>query len=511
MTIQTNSKTLFPLILGGLLILAVVGFYWPVLVNLVAVMIRNEDSSYGLILPLISGYIIYRKWPDIRQQPLQPSWLGIAVIAAGFGLYIFGELFQSLYIPSVSLIIVLAGLLILAGGWNLARLLAFPLFLLIFMIPYEGFLVRKVTLPLQLISSKLAAGMLSTLGYTVYRHGNIIDLGTRQLNIVAACSGLRYVINLMALGAIFCYFFQRRPWKVAIILASLVPFAIFANAVRIASIGIFPILQEGWWHTSIGLSIFLLGFDFLKLINWTVNRQQTVIFKPSICKKAAYRMQDRESVSGFPWISLNRKLVTAFVFVMICGPLTLFLSNPSKVPLLQSFDNFPLKIGGWRGNRNYIDNKILQVLQADSYLDIEFTDTEGNKISLWIAYYENLPVGEGKFTHSPQLCLRGSGWDVIESGTIYVSSHYPVVYMLVQQGNSRQLVYYWYIQSGRWVVHEQYLKKIYAVFDGLVKRRSDAALIRIMTPINRDNNYSKESLESFMRLIIPIVKQFLPI
>ena len=220
MTSQTNSKTVLSVILGVLLFIAVLGFYWPVLVKLITMIVRDEDASYGLILPLISGYVVYRKWPQIRQQSLQPSWMGVAVMASGFGLYILGGLFQSLYIPSFSFIVVLAGMLILAGGWSLARLLAFPLLLLILMIPYEGFLIKTVTFPLQLISSQLSAGILSTLGFTVHLQGNVIDLGERQLNVVEACSGLRYVINLVALGTVFCYFFQRRFWKVALILAS---------------------------------------------------------------------------------------------------------------------------------------------------------------------------------------------------------------------------------------------------------------------------------------------------
>lgn len=503
MTHQTNLKTLFPVILGGLLIIAVVGFYWPVLVNLVAVMVRNEDLSYGLILPLVSGYIVYIKWPHIRQQPLQPSWLGVAVMASGFGLYILGELFQSLYIPSVSLIVVLAGLLILVGGWNLARLLAFPLFLLVFMIPYEGFLVRKVTLPLQLISSKLAAGMLSISGYTVYRHGNILDLGDRQLNIVAACSGLRYAINLVALGAIFCYFFQRRFWKVTIILACLVPFTIFANAARIASIGIFPILQKGLWHSSIGLSIFLLGFDYLKLINWTLNRGQPATSAASLPKIKAIRKDSlAASASAF-----TPFLITALTLVMVFGTVAWGVATAPPKPLLQAFDRFPMQLGPWRGQESLIDPDIFKVTTADTYLNANYANSSHDSVNLWIAYYED--KRRGKNFHSPYICLTGSGWRVVESQTINLAPNCPANYMLMEQADNRMVVYYWYIQGGRQVTGD-YFNKFAIGMNLLFNRRSDGALIRISTNVDRDVDAARKRLQSFARLLIPVLPKFIP-
>jgi exosortase D (VPLPA-CTERM-specific) len=503
MTVSTRVKSLLPVILGVLLISAVGVFYWPVLVSLVREMLRNEDSSYGLILPLVSGYIIYRKWPQIRQQPLKPSWLGVVVVAAGFGLFIFGELFQSLYIPLVSFVVVLAGLVILVGGLTLARLLAFPLFLLVFMIPYEGFLVREVTLPLQLISSKLAAGMLRTFGYTVFRHGNVLDLGTKQLNVVAACSGLRYVIDLMALGVIFCYFFQRRFWKVAIILASLIPFAIFANAARIACIGIFPILEKGLWHSSIGLGIFLLGFDYLKLINWTLNRlHPPVPAATSAASQTAGRDYRESAVPAF-----TPFLITALALVMVVGTVAWGVATVPPRPLLQAFNHFPMHLGPWEGEASRIDQHIFKVTTADTYLNANYANPAQGSVGLWIAYYEDMR--RGKNFHSPYICLTGSGWRVIHSQTLNLKPNYPVHYMLMDQGGNRLVVYYWYLQGGQ-IVSGDYANKLAIGLDLLVNHRSDGALVRLTTPVARDVDTARQRLNSFARLLLPVLPKFIP-
>jgi exosortase D (VPLPA-CTERM-specific) len=500
MAFPSKPLKVFPLVIGGLLTSAVVWFYWPVFVTLIEVMLRNEDTSYGLILPLVSGFIVYKKWPEIRQQPLRPSWSGLGVLAVGFGVYLLGELFQSLFIPSFSFLVVLAGLFVLVGGWPLVRLVAFPLALLVLMIPYEGFLVRKVTFPLQLVSSQLAAGLLKLMGYVVHLQGNIIDLGARQLNIVAACSGLRYVINLVTLGVIFCYFFQRRAWKVAIILASLVPYAIFANAVRIASIGVFPILEKGWWHTSIGLSIFLLGFDYLKLINWTLNRWEPAIPAPAAEMKATRPASPTSEVPSY-----TPYLITALILVLVAGPVVRGIAAAPPRPLLQAFDRFPMQLGPWEGRQSSIDPDIFKVTTADTYLNADFINPGHGSVNLWIAYYED--KRRGKNFHSPAVCLTGSGWQTVYSHISTISGR-QVNYMLLEQRGERMVVYYWYIQGGQWVAGD-YFSKLTTGIHLLFGRRSDGALIRITTPSGLDVEAARERLGAFASLLIPKLPQFI--
>ncbi len=136
--------------------------------------------------------------------------VGRSYLAVALCLNIIGELAADLYFPRVSFVISLFGLVVLVGGWGLARLLIFPLLLLFLMIPLPDLITKALTIPLQLISSQLASRMLRLIGIPVLRQGNIIDLGVRQMQIVDACSGLRYILALLALGVIFCYFYQRK-------------------------------------------------------------------------------------------------------------------------------------------------------------------------------------------------------------------------------------------------------------------------------------------------------------
>ena len=195
-------------------------------------------------------------------------------MALGFSLYLAGELVTDTYLPYVSFFVVLSGCVFLLGGWRIFRQLAFPLLILILMVPLPVFITQQLTLPLQVISSRLAADFLLAWGIPLVRHGNVIDLGVRQLQVVAACSGLRYILALLALAIIYGYFSQRRPWKAAVLIISIIPAAIVANALRVAGMGLFPAWQEGFWHGFSGWLIFILCCGWLMLLNRIMDYRQ---------------------------------------------------------------------------------------------------------------------------------------------------------------------------------------------------------------------------------------------
>jgi len=495
--------THLPLIAGLLLSVALLWLYWPILSKLFLSLAESEDFSYGLLLPLVSGYIVYLKWPQLRRQSWQPSWMGLLIIAAGICLYVLGELAAEEYTIRFSFIVVLAGSLFLAGGWNLVRLLSFPLILLVLMLPLPELVTYKLTLPLQLISSRLAAGILQTLGVPVLRQGNIIDLGVRQLQIVAACSGLRYILALLALGLIYCYFFQRRPWKVAVLLLALIPAAILVNALRVAVMALFPALLEGFWHGFSGWLIFLLCFAFLGLINWTLNRLQ-----PEDAPAPVTAPLDEEPSPGSRNQNLGLYLVAALAIVFLAFPLVRYVGQAPSVPLRQSFDNFPMQLGPWQGRHTFIDPAMVEATRSQAHLNADYQNPDHGSVNLWIAYYETQKKAGG-FVHSPKGCLTASGWKITESSVFQIAPGLPVNLLLVEQMGTRLVVFYWFLQRGRWLASE-YLNKFYMGYDGLFRRRTDGAIIRLITPAGDDIESARKRLISFADLLLPVLPQFIP-
>jgi exosortase D (VPLPA-CTERM-specific) len=482
--------------------IAVLWFYWPILTNWVKQLANSDDYSYGLLLPCVSAYIVYLKLPDIRKSLWQPSILGLFFIVIGFVFYIIGELAADLYIPRISFVVVNTGLLFLMGGWTLVRLLLFPLFLLFLMIPLPGLVTKQLTLPLQLISSRLATALLQLVGIPAFCQGNIIDLGVREIQVVEACSGLRYILALFAMGVIFCYFFQRRPWKIIILLSVLIPSAIVANAFRVMGMGIFPaLLEEGFWHFISGWLIFIFCLGILGLINWVLKKIQvepSVIITPKIS----------------PPLTLKRPpvveyyLLIALVLVLIGGPLATRAAQAPPMKLRQSFARFPMEMDRWRGKHVLIDPEMVKATKSDEYLNVQFRRPGEPPISLWIAYYESQKKA-GEFVHSPKLCLTGGGWSQITTGTDLIGQGKPVNYMILEQMGNRMVIYYWYVQRGRWMTSE-YLNKLFMGLDGIVRRRTDGALIRLITPAEPNDELARERLAAFARLLAPTLQKFIP-
>ena len=496
-----NHKTFLPVIVLQLcLVLALIWAYWPVLTNLFSRLLTSEDYSYGLLLPVVSAYVVYLKWPQIRRLPWRPAWPGLMLLAAGLLLYLMGVLSTDLYSPALSLVVSLGGVIFLSGGWQALRLLAFPLVLLVFMIPLPQYLTQKLTLPLQLVSSRLATGLLHLIGVPAVRQGNVIDLGVRQLQVVAACSGLRYILALLALGIIFCYFYQRRPWKTALLMIAVIPAAIFANALRVAGMGLYPALQEGFWHGFTGWLIFVFCFACLLGLNRLLTWREPPASPPA---------PDNPGEPGAPAAvsrSAAAPLLAGLVVILGLGHLGLQLGNIPPVPLKQSFDRFPMELGPWRGKASAIDPAMFQATGASSYLNADYSDGQNPPINLWIAYYENQRGGGA--VHSPFSCLTGSGWSLIKEETAEIAPGKPVRVLLMEQDGQRYLVYYWYLQRGRWLASE-YWNKLLLSYDGLTRRRADGALLRLISPAVPHVQSAQERLNSFSKVLVPIIPLFM--
>jgi exosortase D (VPLPA-CTERM-specific) len=521
-----SSYSLLAWSTGAALSCGLLYIYWPVLSRLLVSLAESDDYSYGLLFPLVSGYIIYLKWPLIRQTAPRPSWLGLLIMAGGLFLYVVAELAAELFTTRVSFVVVLAGLVCLVGGVRLLRLLAFPLLLLFLMLPLPELITNKLTLPLQLVSSHLAAGFLGLLGVPVFQQGNIIDLGVRQLQIVKACSGLRYILPLLALGLIFGYFYQRRLWKVAVLLVSLVPLAIIANALRVTAMALYPAMLEGFWHGFSGWLIFLSCLGALAGLNWTLNyfwpspsgsqplpatsseavsSQQSAVSKGDISQPGPVPLLSPAEPQR---IKLTPYLLGGLALVVVALPLTHRAASAPPVPLKQGFEGFPLQLGPWQGRITPVDPEMVKLTRSHAHLSADFFNPDHGLVSVWIAYYETQKKAGG-FVHSPKGCLAATGWQFQKTGLYEISPGREVNYLLAEQMGSRMVVFYWYMQRGRWLTSE-YHNKFFMGYDGLMRRRTDGALIRLITPAGDDVPGAQKRLAEFARLLAPVLQKFIP-
>ncbi len=250
--------------------------YAPVLIRLGQQWISDEDMGHGFFVPLVAGYIAWQRRDELAALKPSPNWWGLAVLAWGAAQLYFATLGAELFLARTAFIISLAGVVLLAAGSRVLRVLAFPIFLLFFMVPIPAIIYTQITFKFQLLASRLAETALAFLGVPVLREGNILELATQRLSVVEACSGIRSLLTLSFLSLVYAYFFDSKVWMRFVLLVCTVPIAIIANASRVTITGLLsevnPELAEGVFHTASGWVIFMVALAILIATHWVINR-----------------------------------------------------------------------------------------------------------------------------------------------------------------------------------------------------------------------------------------------
>jgi EpsI family protein len=189
----------------------------------------------------------------------------------------------------------------------------------------------------------------------------------------------------------------------------------------------------------------------------------------------------------------------------------------------ESLARFPLDIAAWHGRRAPdFEQSILAELGVDEYVNDVYEGPSRVPLGLYIGYYAS--QRQGDTIHSPANCLPGAGWQPISTGRLSVPVPAPgeaegmarqiqVARWVIEKGDERELVLYWYQSHGR-VIASEYWSKIYLVRDALRLNRTDGALVRVITPIagasDDDVSAAERMLMSFVKSMFPLLHTFLP-
>jgi len=235
----------------------------------------DEDMGHGFFVPVVAAYIAWKQRDELLAAPLQPNYWGLVlVLYAGLQLMV-SQLGAELFLARIAFILSVSGSILLLGGTRAVRILAFPLCLLLFMVPIPAIIYGQITLPLQLIASNLAERALSLMGIPVLRDGNILELPSQSLSVVEACSGIRSLLSLSFLSLVYAYFFDAKVWMRWVLLILTVPIAILANAARVTLTGLIGEYKMEWshgiYHSISGWIVFMLALAMLVAVHRVIN------------------------------------------------------------------------------------------------------------------------------------------------------------------------------------------------------------------------------------------------
>ena len=483
----------------------------------------RDDYSHCALIPFVFLYLLWEKRRQLEAAEPSPSGAGFLPLAGGIGLFWLGELGGDFFSLYLSLWLVLVGLLWIHLGWRMVRTMGFALLIMPTMFPLPGFLDARLLLELKLASSRLGVAMLQAAGVSAHREGNVIDLGCTQLQVVDACSGMRYVLPLMVLSLLMAHWCRAEPWKKAALVATAVPLAILINSLRIAATGILSGLRgsqaaEGFFHGFSGGLIFLFALPVLLLVMRLLNRiARAGTGNPTAKVPRSGTTREVKAWAGEGTSFMRSLAQPVFVAAVVLLSATIALSHgvrfDEEVPLTIPFARFPSELGEWTGVRQAMEARFIEALHPSDSLMLACRNDAGREVFFSAVYYGSQRKGEA--VHSPETCLPGSGWEVRASGTASIDKgngkRMQVSRAVIAKNGSVQLVYFWFPQRGR-ILTSLYQVKLSAFRDALVRHRTDGALVRIVTPVygGEDSGAADKRLIGFVKIMNPVLEKHLP-
>ncbi len=280
-----SASLLGPVLMGG----AILGAYTPTVRGLINGPWQTEQEGHGPLIIAATLWLVWQSRERLMRVKVAPAPIaGWAILVLGLVFLYLSRLQQGLLTVEMgSILPVIAGSILIYAGWPALRALGFPLSFLVFAVPMPDWLVDSMTVPLKVFISDTVTRVLYAAGFPVAQNGVMIMIGSYQLLVKDACSGMNSIFALSAIGVFYVYAFRwKEKLRSFLLLLAIIPITILANFFRVFALVLMayyggPDLIEGVVHDLTGISLFvvalllLFAFDgFLGIVHSLVMRSR---------------------------------------------------------------------------------------------------------------------------------------------------------------------------------------------------------------------------------------------
>ncbi|MBK5936607.1 exosortase A [Halorhodospira halophila] len=475
---------------AGLIVLA--GVFYPTFREMVAIWARSETFAHGFLIGPIVLLLTYRLRDRLARLTPQLAPGALVALAGLVLVWVLGALVDVASVRQFSAVLMIPALVWLLLGSEVARVLRFPLAYLLFAVPFGEFLVS----PLMSLTADFTVAAVRLSGVPVHRAGLDFELPTGSWSVVEACSGVRYLIASLALGALYAYLVYRNPWRRALFMvaAALVP--IVANGLR--AYGIVMLGHASDMELAAGVDHLIYGWAFFALVTgllfwvgtrWREQGAVVALSGPSPRGRVAPR---------------RRFAALAVAAILLAGgPWYADRLNQRDLGPVAGLGDGPVAPSGWAPGEGEL------VLWQPGYHHAR-AERRGvvvaggaPAVGLHIGYYraqhrygkmvgwENTLAGRER----PEWRQQGSGRADVAG--------WPAATRMQLMGPDRELeVWRWYWVGGRLTTVPHEVKAREALLR-LVGRRDDAALIVLYADPGDDPKAAREALHAYAVAALP--------
>ncbi len=498
-------RTIFIALAGCCLCAVFIFVYWNVFLSLINAWLNVPAYSHGFLVPIVSLYIIWVYRNRLSLSDIKPNlFIGTAVLLVSGSLLVLGEASMINVVQQVSMLVAICGIVILLLGSRFMRVWAVPLLYLVLMLPVLDGLFRKVQLPFQLLSAKMAVAILQVFDIPVLLSGKYIELPTLTLEVARACSGIQYMVSIVALVIPLMFIFLKGSGSRILLMFFAFLIGVSVNWLRIVLIALWVYNGgeglHGPGHILQGLFVSVFGFFTLFMIAWIIakisgNQQDSIeekrskIIQGGLDKKVEKRM----------WLAWGMAISILVGASQIVNP-----SSIAPVKLKQEeYSLIPEKIGTWQSIREGTGETIFN-LDPDLYLERTYLNRDNENVNVYIGYFERQEQGR-EVVHSNLQSLYDNSQKI--RITLDSKQSIDVNKAILKKENKRYLVIYWYNINGR-LTESNVAAKIISVIDSLVFRRANAALIGFSVPLESgvDENKAYVIMVDLIESLFPFIE-----
>jgi exosortase B len=470
---------------------------------------RDDAYAHGPIILAVVAWLLWRRREVLLDRSLKAAPLaGAFTLLAGLALYYVGRTQSLPLFEMASHIPVLAGVVLVARGFEGARRLAFPLLFLFFAVPLPGFVIDFFTVPLKEFVSSTVAQLLAFSGYPVERAGVVLTIGEHEMLVADACSGMNSLYTLFALGFLYTHLVGPRSFaRTLLVLLAVVPIAVVANMLRVialvlVTIHVSPEAASGLFHDFAGLMVFAVAFG---LLTWW-EKGVRVLFRgaPDTVPEAVATQAPSSKSNLTPFLVAAG---VAMVAVAVAAPVMRPVAAPAALALEQMI---PATFGDWRVEPDELPVSPAPDVQAnldrlyDQVLSRTYVNSQGERMMLTVAYGGD--QSDALKAHRQEACYRAQGFDIVSlAHGRYATAgrEIPVTRMHAVRGDRSEPVTYWFTMGDRVVLGR--LERLQVQLrHGFAGRIPDGMLVRVSS-LSTDPQAAYTAHESFMSGLVGAV------
>jgi exosortase A len=476
-------------------------WYWDTAQSMVDTWTRSSTFAHGFLIVPISAWLIWQRRAAVAALDFRPDFRALPVLAAVGFVWILGRIGGAVSVQQFALVLMIPLAVWAVLGFSVLKELAFPLFFLLFAVPFGDFLE-----PLMMEhTADFTVAALRLTGIPVYREGQFLMLPTGNWSVVEACSGLRYLIASLTVGVLYAYLTYRSLSRRVLLTAASVIVPIVANWFRAYMIVMIGHLSG--MKYAVGVDHILYGWVFFGLVMlllfWVGS-----FWREDLDAPGAEAVTPRPATGALPLAGiLAAAVAVASVVAVWPAAAERALAENRATPLLE----VPAAAGAWQPVEGHLTEWVPQYVNPRAYLMQSYrndTDFAG----IYVGYYRNQEHGSRLVSYvNGLLATSERSWRIVNEtrgSRVFDGREIPTIETTLAGPRVRLLIWRWYWIDGEHFTNP-YLAKIAQIRSTLLGRGDDGAVVVVYAPYLDDRATAEKVLQGYVGSMLPSITRTL--